>query len=116
MREHKYQEVLRRAKELRSIGVDVPVKIFCEPENPKDSRAVAVICYVDGNWHRIGYLFRGVLEVHEAIEHNKILFVKFAWIRYIAEWTKSGPGYFAGINISKSGDWPRSVMQASSTK
>ena len=27
MREHKYQEVLRRAKELRSIGVDVPVKI-----------------------------------------------------------------------------------------
>ena len=117
MREHRYQEVLRRAKDLRALGIDVPVKIAPEHDNPKDSRAVAVTCYVDGTWHRIGYLVREVLEaVHQAIEHKKIQSVKFAWIRYIAEWTRSGPGFFAGINISKSGKWPQSVMLASSTK
>lgn len=117
MREHRYQEVLRRAKDLHAMRIDVPVKISPEPENPKDSRAIAVICNVDGTWNRIGYLVREVLEVvHEAIECNKILCVKFAWIRYIAEWTRSGPGFFAGINITKSGDWPQSVISASSTK
>ena len=100
------QEVLRRAKDLCAMGMDVPVKIAPEPDNPKDSRAIA-ICYVDGTWNQIGYLVREVLEeVHKAIEHNKIhvLFVKFAWISYIAEWTRSGPGFFAGINISKNGE------------
>lgn len=117
MWEHRHQEVLRQAKDLRAMGIDVPVKIAPEPDNPKDSRAIAVICCVDGSWNCIGYLVREVLEVvHAAIEHNKILSVKFAWIRYIAEWTRSGPGFFAGINISKSGDWPQSVMLASSTK
>ena len=100
MREHKYQEVLRRAKALRGMGLDVPVRISHEPDNPKDSKAIAVICCVDGNWHRIGYFVEEVLEeVHKAIKLNKILFVKFAWIRYIAEGTRSRPGYFAGINI-----------------
>jgi len=117
MRERRYQEVLRRAKDLRALGIDVPVEIAPEPDNPKDSRAVAVTCYVHGTWHRIGYLVQEVLEeVHEAIEHKKILSVKFAGIRYITEWKRSGPGFFAGINISKSGKWPQSVMLASSTK
>ena len=42
--------------------------------------------------------------------------VIFALIHYIAEWKRSGPGFFAGVNISKSGKWPQSVVLASNTK
>ena len=35
------------------------------------------------------------------------MFIRFAWIKYITDWFRSGPGFFAAINTSKRGDWSR---------
>ena len=35
------------------------------------------------------------------ITRNQTLFIRFAWIKYIADWVRSGPGFFAAINVSK---------------
>ena len=51
---------------------------------------------------RIGYIvWEALSEIHVALKENKITEVKFTWIKYITTWTKSGPGYFAEVNISK---------------
>jgi len=36
---------------------------------------------------------------------GSIVSIKFAWIRYVTEWSRSGPGFFAAINIEKHGVW-----------
>ena len=65
----------------------------------------------------MGYVVKEVLEdVHEAIDKEQKLSVKFNWIKYITDWTRSGPGYFAGIRISKNGDWGQKVKMYSSTR
>ena len=53
-----YQTVLRRARDLRNAGVNVPVRLQPEPNNPVDSKAtcIAFICEVDDKWKRIGYV------------------------------------------------------------
>lgn len=58
-------------------------------------------------------------EVHAALRNKHILNVlnvRFSWIKYITDWRRSGPGYFAGINISKNGDWDPIVTQFSSIR
>lgn len=62
-------------------------------------------------------MVKEVLEdVHSAINKKEIFNVKFDWIKYITDWTRSGPEYFAVIRISKNGDWGPKVMQYSSTR
>ena len=62
---------------------------------------IAFVCSIDGKWSRIGYVVKEVADkVHEAIRDNKIISVKFAWIKYITNWPNSGPGYFTGISIT----------------
>ena len=34
-------------------GHDVPVRLTPEPENPFDSRAIAFMCFMDGQWYRL---------------------------------------------------------------
>ena len=32
-------------------------------------------------------------DVHDAINAGSIISVQFAWIRYITDWSRSGPGF-----------------------
>ena len=71
----------------------------------------------------IGYVVSELLEeVHDATNAGSILSVQFAWIRYIIDWSRSGPGFFAGIAgiagtaIEKTGEWSSSAKRAASTR
>ena len=112
-----YQYVLQRAQDIKASGSHVPVKLVHEPRNPRDSRAIAFMCEVDGKWQTIGYVVSELLEeVHDAINTGSILSVQLAWIRYITDWSRSGPGFFAGIAIEKTGEWSSSAKRAASTR
>ena len=41
--------------------------------------------------------------VHVAIQNRHIISVKFLWVSYLVSWSRSGPGYYAGISLSKEG-------------
>ena len=112
-----YRDTLREACDRLVKGFTVPVRLFPEPDNVKDSKAIAFQCELDGKWFRIRYVVKELLdEVHAALKEKKKLSVKFLWIKYITDWRRSGPGYFAGINISKNGDWAPIVSHYSSTR
>ena len=53
--------------------------------------------------------------VHASIECKEIKKVQFSWIKFITDWRQSGPGYFAGIAISKNGNWDKKALKCSST-
>ena len=72
---------------------------------------------IGGSWQRVGYIVREALEeVHEAICNGDILWVKLAWVDFVLQWSRSGPGYYAGINIARRGDWSNVVIKCASTK
>lgn len=111
------QEVLRRVSTLLEQGQQVPVKIVPEPDNQYDSKAIMFQCKLDSKWHKIGYIVREALDdVHRALEQKKIISVKFAWAKYLVVWMRSGPGYYAGINIALNGEWSREVCHCASTR
>ena len=113
----RYQYVLQRARDIKASGAHVPVKLVHEPLNPRDSKAIAFMSEVDGKWETIGYVVSELLdEVHGAIGAGDILSIQFAWIRYITDWSRSGPGFFAGIAIEKKGEWFSSAKRAASTR
>ena len=67
--------------------------------------------------HRIGYIVSEALDtVHDALDNDLITSTDFAWAKYMISWTRSGPGYYAGINITKYGEWPAEVFRCSSTR
>lgn len=112
-----HQTALEAAADDISNGKNVPVRLFHEPNNPNDSMAMAFECLLDGQWKRIGYVIKEVLqEVHEASRSNVILSVNFEWVKFLLCWSRSGPGFYAGINISKRGTWSRTVTRFASTK
>ena len=111
------QEVLRTARDRLQEGFTVQVRLTPEPHNGFDSEAIAFQCNLDGQWKQIGYIVREALpEVHAALKDNSITDVKFSWIKYMVNWTRSGPGYFAGVEISKKGRWGSAVILSSSTR
>ena len=116
-REESYQLALWKSKQLLKSGQHVPVELRPEPTNPKDSQAIAFVCLIDGKWEKIGYVVREALsDVHAAIKKRKVLSVKYDWIKFITDWSRSGPGWFAGIAITRDGDWSREVMRCCSTR
>lgn len=111
------QITLRKVVKIVHDGGTVPVRIQPEPDNQYDSKAIAFQCYVDGKWERIGYVVRECLDqVHMGLRDNKILSVKLAWAKYRICWSYSGPGYYAGIDITISGKWDRVVIGHRSTR
>ena len=111
------QEVLKCVSEQLHNGNVVPVSIFPEPSNQYDSKAIAFKCWINGDWHRIGYIVSEALDaVHDALDNNLITSTDFAWAKYMISWTRSGPGYYAGINITKYREWPAEVCRCSSTR
>lgn len=117
VRDEQQQKALERAYMARQAGETVPVKIEPEPTNPYDSKAICFKCMVGGLWCRIGYIVREALdEVHEAIRCRHILWVKFAWVKFLLQWTRSGPGFYAGIYITRNGEWSVRCIRSASTK
>ena len=114
-RDVQQQYTLQDAKKLITAGNVINVKLQPEPHNPYDCKAIAFVCSVKGEWRRIGYVVREALEdVHFALNNNLILWTKFAWIKYLLSFPNSGPGFYAGIDIARSGDWsPRTVASSS---
>ena len=111
------QEALKCVSELLDKGKVIPVNIFPEENNPYDSRAIAFKCWIADKWQRIGYVVKeAVCAVHDAREQKLIADVSFKWAKYLISWTRSGPAYYAGINITKYRDWPREVYACASTR
>lgn len=115
-RESRYQEVLRIISNQKPVE-QVEVKLQCEPDNPVDSKAIAFVATIQDKQCRIGYAVREVLdELHQAIREKKILCVTFSWVKYLVEWTRSGPGYYCGVNITKRGEWSQNAIKVRSTR
>ena len=111
------QRTLQKVSVLLDDNEIVPVNIYPEPSNPYYNKAIAFKCWIDEEWHRIGYIVCEALDdVHEARTNNHITDVSFAWAKYLVSWTRSGPGYFTGINITKYGEWSSAVCACASTR
>ena len=112
-----YQNALNIARDLLADNQAVPVTLFHEKNNPRDPRALAFVCEINGKSRTVGYVVSELLEeVHAAISDDIIISVKFSWIRYITDWTKSGPGFFAGVEIKKKGPWSPNAIKSASTR
>ena len=53
--------------------------------------------------------------VHDALGREEIVQVEMEWVKYLLHWSKSGPGWYTGIDITKIGDWSPVVLKHSST-
>ena len=116
-KEPEYQHILEKSRDLLDEGCLIHVKLSPEPGNPFDPKAIAFICELDGKFPRIGYVVREVQEaVRTALAANEITDVSFKWIKYVTDWYRCGPGFFAGVNITKRGIWPSVVVRARSTR
>ena len=93
-------------------GEQVLVKTVPEPDNQYDSKAITFQCKLDAKW---GTLLEKLSTMYtcRALEQKKIISVKFAWAKYLVVWMRSGPGYYAGINIALNGEWSPEVCRAS---
>ena len=74
------------------------------------------VCEIEGKHHTIGYVVSELVEMHAAIDSGSILSVEFSWVHYITDWSRLGPGFFAGVNIGKRGKWSETAVQYSSTR
>ena len=114
--DHHAQETLSKVVQLQKTGV-VSVRLKPEPENTHDSKAIAIQCLVDEEWHRIGYIVREALdEVHNALNQEKIVNVSFSWVKYLVVWQRSGPGFYAGVDITINGKWCSVIHKSASTR
>ena len=115
-RDTRYQEALHLVSTRKPVE-QVQVTLQPEPDNPVDSRAIAFVTTVDNVQYTIGYVVREVLdELHEAIKLKQILDVRFAWVKYLVQWTRSGPAYYCGVNITRKGEWSQNVTRYQSTR
>ena len=65
----------------------------------------------------IGYVVREALDsIHDAWDGGSITEVKFSWVKYLVTWTRSGPGYYTGINITRVGQWSTAVHKCASIR
>ncbi len=116
-KEPQYQYILEKCRDLLGEGHSVCVKLSPEPDNLFDPKAIAFLCEVDKKAQRIGYVVKEVQDaVHAALIANDITNVSFKWIKYITDWYRCGPGFFAGVYVTKRGAWPSVVVRAQSTR
>ena len=116
-KESRYQSKLQTAKTLLDSGATVPVQVTPEPLNPVDPLAIAFTCNLGGKWQQIGCVVKEACpHVHDAITSNAIVKTEFKWIKYITDWYRMGPGFFAGVSITKNGVWPPPVVRSRSTR
>ena len=67
-RDSSQQNALRVAAENIRTGLNIPVRLNPQPDNPADSNAIAFQCFVQQKWQRVGYVVCEVLPyVHDAM-------------------------------------------------
>jgi len=104
-------------RELLDEGEVVQVNIFSKEDNPYDANAIAFKCWMNNEWKRIGYVVKEARDaVHDARRNGAITGVAFKWVKFMAVWERSGPAFYAGINITKSGEWTPEVHRCASTR
>ena len=114
-KEQNYREVLARVALVRRQGGNVAVRLEPEPTNPVDRKAIAFQCKVNGTWSTIGYVVSEILdEVHQALSTNCITDVEFEWVKFAIMWRT--PGWYAGVNWTRKGEWSRHVLVSQSSK
>lgn len=110
------QETLSRMSKILCEGGTVQTKIEPEQDNQYDANAIAFMCRIDDKWNRIGYIVRECLEhVHLALSERRILAVKISWAKYLTCWSRSGPAFYAGVNISIRGEQHRDAICSQSS-
>ena len=68
---------------LRQWGQPKYMELVLEPDNPKDNRAIAFRFFLNGQWHKFGYVVSKLLdEVHTTISMHKIINITFKRIKY----------------------------------
>ena len=78
---------------------------------------MAFCCSRDGKLERFGYVVKEVCqEVGDALRRGEVRSISFKWIKYITDWSRSGPGYFAAVKITKIGNWSARAVKAASTR
>ena len=108
------QECLCEVSKIMREGGTVETKIMPEPHNQYDSKAIAICCKVNDEWKRI---VRECLEhVHAALSEKRLLAVKLAWAKYLVCWSYSGPGFYAGVDITIKGEWMLYVRRAHASR
>ena len=96
-------------------GKCVPVRVVPEPTNPYDSRAINFQCMLNNQWKIIGYVIKELCDaVHAALSEDKVVSTEFAWVKYKVV-RSTGPGYYAAIDVTRSGKWPPIVHSCSNT-
>lgn len=114
-RDDEQQATLKLVCQLCDNGLSVPVNIQPEPTNQYDNKAIAFVAFMDEKWQRIGYVVKEALDdVHCALQDGKITKVEFSWVKFLLSFPRSGPGYYAGIKITRQGNWSRVVMSSAS--
>ena len=102
MKGKRYQELLPLVALKTCSGETVPVRLQPEPNNPKDSNAIAFECHIGSKWERIGYVVHEAINaVHHELQCDSIISVKFEWVRFIPHCSRSVPGWYCGIAIMK---------------
>lgn len=114
-RDPSYQETLAQISKQLGEGTVVSCIVEAEPLNPIDSRALAFKCFMDKKWHRIGYVVKEAVEkVHSVLQSNDLVSVGFEWIQFRI--FPRNPGWYAGINITRYGEWSQTMMASQSSK
>ena len=93
------RDALFKVADLIKKGQDIPVKLVKEPDNIYDSMFQ---CNLDGPLGT--YRLEALEHVHKAMMEKKIINVKFDWVKYLVIWSKSAPGFYAGIKVSLNGE------------
>lgn len=116
-KESRYQLLLVWARQRLEDSHPVEVHLKPEPSNPYDPNAVAFCCLKDGKLERFGYVVKeAAKEVCDALRGNQITSISFHWIKYITDWSRSGPGYFSAVKVTKLGKWSSAVLKCASTR
>jgi len=64
-----------------------------------------------------GYVVKEACDaVHDARRNMAITQIAFKWVKFMAVWERSGPGFYAGMNITKSREWTSKVHRSASTR
>ena len=96
-------------------GQTIDVMLRPEPHNKYDAKAIAFVIKENHKWKRVGYVVREALDgVHEAMKKEGILKVEVNCIKYLLHWSRSGPGWYAAIDITKIGKWSAMIAKCSS--